>query len=245
MRDSQAIIERIRRTSATVQRLDVAVDSSQRSVQPGQHFLAHLTEGWDPYLREPWTPIRQQGNTLVIERPAAYVYEPGQVVNLLGPIGKPISLSDVARTLLLIAYDSTPASLLLFAETALQRRIAVTLVLVGAARQYALEALPEQIEVLHGDDNGNWPDQRNVLKWADQIVAVAPPPHEARRYGVLLETARQARVELPPGYLSGLFQPPLPCGVGACQACLIRRTGGEALACIEGPAFDLLSVTLG
>lgn len=245
MRDAQTIIERVRRTSTALQRLEIAVESGHRSVQPGQHFLARLTESWDPYLREPWIPVHQQGNSITIERPAGHSYQPGQVVSLLGPVGKPISLRDSTRTLLLIAYDSTPASLLMLAEQALTAHIGVTLVLVGAAQQYALEALPAEIEVLRGDDKGEWPEQRQNFGWADQIIAIAPPPHDLKRYGRLLEAARTVRVEIPAGYLIGLFQPPMPCGVGACQACLIRCQHNEMLACIDGPAMDLLDVALG
>ncbi len=231
--------------SAALQRLDIAVDSAQRSVAPGQHFLARLTESWDPYLREPWIPIRQQGNSLTIERPTGRNYQPGEVVHLLGPVGKPIPLRDSTRTLLLIAYDSTPASLLMLAEQALAARTSVTMVLVGAAQGYAMEALPPELEVLRGDDKGEWPEQRANFGWADQIVAVAPPPHDVTRYGRLLEAVRKVRVEIPQGYLIGLFQPPMPCGIGACQACMIRCQNGQSLACIDGPAMDLLDVALG
>lgn len=244
MRDAQAIIERVKRTSATVQRLDVVVDAAQRGTQPGQHFLARLTESLDPYLREPWIPIRRQGNLLVIERPAGRLYQPGQVVTLLGPIGKPITLRDTVRTLLLIAYDATPASLLMLAEQAIQSKRSVTLVLVGSAQHYALEALPAEIEVLRGDEQGQWPEQKQNFGWADQIIAVAPPPSDLRRYARLVEDVRKVRVEVAEGYLTGLFQPPMPCGIGACQACLIRCPHHEVLACVDGPALDLLSVSL-
>lgn len=247
MRDTTAIIERVRRTAANLQRLEVAVEGTQREVQPGHHFLARLSNSginsWQPYLREPWIPIRQQGNSLVIERPAEYAYQPGQIVSLLGPLGRPIPLYPLARTLLLIAYDAAPASLLMLAETALARHISVTLILVGTARRYALEALPEQIEVQHGDDQGNWPEQRTAFQWADQIVAVAPPSHESTRYARLIEGVRKVRIEIPEDYLLGLFQPPLPCGVGACQACLVRVGSTESAACIDGPAYDLTRVT--
>ncbi len=242
MNDLAAIIERVRRVSATTQRLDVAVEGASR-IQPGQHFLARLTESWDPYLREPWIPVKAYGKTVTIERPAGTVYQPGQMAHLLGPIGQPISLTESVRTLLLIAYDTTPTSLLMLASAALHRKISVTLALIGAARNYALEALPPELEIVRGDDQGEWPDQRASIGWADQIVAVSLP-HDTSRYTKLLEMAMRVRVELPHGYVRGLFQPPLPCGIGACGACLIACHRQEALACIEGPAFDLLRVTL-
>lgn len=246
MNDLSAIIERVRRVSANVVRLDIAVEAPQRNLQAGQHFLARLTESWDPYLREPWIPIRAQRSSVTIERQTGrgqQPYQPGQVVHLLGPIGQPISLIETARTLLLIAYDATPAALLMLADVAIQRRIAVALALIGTARSYALEALPPEIEIVRGADDGTWPEQHTSLTWADQVVAVAPP-HDRSAYARLLETITQVRVEAAPGYVSGLFQPSLPCGVGACGACAIACQRREVLACVDGPALDLLNVTL-
>ncbi len=242
MQETQAIIERIRRVSATVQRLDVAVEKNQRDIGAGQMFLARTTDSLDPYLREPWTPVRREGSHLVFERPGGRSYSPGQVVTLLGPIGSPIPLRESISALLLIAYEATPASLLMLAEKTLAKGASVTLILFGAALHYPLEALPQEIEILRGDDRGNWPGQEETLRWAEQILAVAPPPYDVPYYGQLLESIRQVRIEIPAGYVYGLFQPPMPCGIGACQACLIRCGSEEVPACVEGPAFDLLSI---
>jgi aerobic-type carbon monoxide dehydrogenase small subunit (CoxS/CutS family) len=50
---------------------------------------------------------------------------------------------------------------------------------------------------------------------------------------------RRVRMNVPEGYAYGLFQPPMPCGVGACGACLVRSGGEDVAACVDGPAFDL------
>ncbi len=244
MLEAQAIIERVRRVSATVQRLDIAVDKAHRKVSAGQLFLGRTTVSLDPYLREPWIPIQLDGVRLTFERPVGQgqVYLPGQVVSLLGPIGKPIPLREAARTLLLVAQDATPASLLFLAETALKKGGAVALALIGAALHYPLEALPERIEVIKGDADGSWANQPETLRWADQIVTVAPPPFDLTYYGKLLARVREGRIEVPAKYIYGLFQPPMPCGVGACQACLVRSEGEDKPACVEGPAFDLLTL---
>src|SRR5262245_19887296 len=244
MQEAQAIIERVRRVSAAIQRLDLAVDRSHQSASPGQLFLVRPTQSLDPYLREPWTPVQRSESHIVVERPIGPAYTAGQVIDLLGPIGKPMPLRETVHTLLLIANEATPASLLFLAHTALAKGTAVTLALIGASLHYPLDALPAEIEVIRGDDHGQWPNQPETLRWAEQIFVVAPPPFDIPYYTQLLQAIREVRVEVTPQHVFGLFQPPMPCGVGACQACLVRRSGEEVPACLEGPAFDLLTLNV-
>jgi hypothetical protein len=162
-------------------------------------------------------------------------------VNLIGPLGKPIPLRETMRALLLVAIDATPASFLLLASTALARGMAVTLALIGGAQHYALEMLPQEVEISRADSLASWEQRVQSLKWADQVVAVAPPPYDTEHYTQLMDAVRQARMEIPENFCYGLFQPPMPCGIGACAACLIRCKGEDVPACVEGPAFDLLT----
>jgi hypothetical protein len=245
MQEAQAIVERIRRISATLQRLDLAVDKAHREVSAGQLFLARTVDSFDSYLREPWVPVGHQSNQLVFERPANRVYLPGQIINLIGPIGKPIPLLPSTRTLLLIAFESTPAALLMLADTVLERGGAVTLALLGRAQHYPVEALPDEMEVTRAEDYDHWTERDPVLRWADQVVAVAPPVFDLPAYARLLDNIREIRMEPPADYVLGLFHSPMPCGIGACQACLVNLNGDEtAAACVDGPAFDLRTVKL-
>lgn len=245
MREARAIIQRVRRISATLQRLEVAVQEPHADIGPGQILLARTTNTYDPYLREPWVPVEKQGRTLVIERPAAWNYSPSQDVNLIGPVCKPIPLRDSIRALLLIAYESSPAITLMLAGQIIARGGAVTLALIGQARHYPVEALPAEIEVVRAAEHTGWTDRLTALRWADQIVAVAPPPLDVPVFAKLLDDVRMARVEIAADFLYGLFQPPMPCGVGACQACVVQLNGGDdSPACIDGPAYDLRNVNL-
>jgi len=243
MQQAQAIIERVKRVSPTIQRIDVALDRSQQQFDPGQFFLARLTESLDPYLREPWIPVWHEGHTITIERNTVQDFMPGQIVNLLGPLGKPIPMREGVRTLLLVAFESTPAALLLLAQNMLASGGSVALALLGRAVYYPLDVLPSEVEVYRGDSEGNWLEREEAVRWADQVVAVAPPPYDMPFYARLLQSIRDIRIDIPAGYAFGLVQPPMPCGVGACQACVVRCGSEELPACVNGPAFDLLSLT--
>ncbi|MFQ3536532.1 MAG: hypothetical protein SNJ58_11705 [Aggregatilineales bacterium] len=245
MAHGQAIIERIKRISAGVQRLELAVEAAQQAVGGGQFFLVRTTATYEPYLREAWLPVGARDGALIIERSTRHQYAPNQVVDMLGPLGRPFPLRDSARTLLLIAYEATPAIFLLMAQNALMRRTAIALVLIGQARHYPLEGLPSAFEVIRAEHYEMWGERDDQLKWADQVFIAAPPPYDVPAYLRLLEDARRARHAVGSDWLYGIFQPPMPCGVGACQACLVRLRGGEeAPACTDGIAFDLTRVNL-
>jgi dihydroorotate dehydrogenase electron transfer subunit len=245
MLEAQAIIERIRRVAATVQRLDIAADKAHRDVGPGQLFLARTYDVYAPYLREPWIPVGHAGQHLVIECPANRMYSPGQVVSLIGPIGRPLDPPPSVRNLLLIAYESTPAALLMLADAMLARKGAVSLALIGRATDYPVEALPAEMEIVRAASEGAWTERDKMLAWADQVVAVALPNEATTLYTRLVDRIRVVRLELAPGYAFGLFHGPMPCGVGACQACLVTLGGGSDVpACVDGPAFDLGLVKL-
>jgi len=247
MQDRIGLIERVARVADNLQRLTVAVESTQSEtglvIAPGQYFLVRLGDSWAPYLRDPWLPTQVNGNSVIFDRPVTVDFQPGQVLHLFGPLGQPIPLREGVRTLLLIAYDATPTPLLFLANQALRRKVSVTLALVGTARGYRPVALPSEIELLTGDDREGWPNRKASFGWADQIVALAPP-HEPQRYARLLEAVTDARVELPNQYLFGIFQLPILCGVGACGVCqLMLHRQQIALTCIDGPAFDLRTVS--
>ena len=52
----------------------------------------------------------------------------------------------------------TPAALLLMIPTLLTKQVEITLVLMGSARQYETNHLPEEVEVIQAEDNLTWSD---------------------------------------------------------------------------------------
>jgi dihydroorotate dehydrogenase electron transfer subunit len=244
MRETQAIIERVRRITTTLQHIDLSVDPALTQLQPGQSVLAIPQENpaWTPYLREQWLPVDAQGARLTVELPAAIHYAPGQVISLLAPVGKPVPLRPGARNLLLIAEDATPTPLVWIARECVRNGAAVTLVLGGQALDYPLEQFPAEVEILRGDTDWSWPEQVETLTWADQVIALAPPFLQAESYGRLHHAISQLRHRAPEHFACGLFYQRLACGTGACGACMTACQDGDRLVCVDGPAFDLKDV---
>lgn len=246
IRESQATIERVRRISPDLQRLDLGVEEYLARLKPGQSLLARVAEDrWDPYLPEAWTPVALDKLTITIERPARDQYLPGQVVSLLGPVGAPFPMRYNLRSLLLIALDAYPTPLVLLATMAVRTGIEITLVLSGQAADYPLDALPPEIEVVNGSLEEGWPNQVTTIGWADQVITVANPRYRQELYPQLMARVRELRSDIPKRFMLGLFEQPLPCGTGACQGCGVSCHGQDHLICVDGPALDLEDVNFG
>jgi len=252
MKDSPAIIERIRRLNANYQQLDLAIeDESLRQIRPGQSLLARLVpphaeeDTWDPYLREQWWCVGTTASgALIVERPATSEYTPGQIVSVLGPIGSPYRFRRSLRNVLLIAYDTEPIPLTITAPLLKKHNISTTLVLLGKARDYDTTHLDEEIEIITGDGNLNWDEMVMTLGWADQVFVVVGQDDEMMRFAEVVRIITERRNHIPDNYLFGVFQPIQPCGIGACMACMIRTKEGLQAVCTKGPAFDLKQVLL-
>ncbi len=243
MRETQAIIERVRRVSADLQQIDLSVDRALAQLKPGQSLFAGPTENpsWNPYLREQWIPVDLMSGRATVEVPSGRDYSPGAVVSLLSPVGRPIPLRAPLAHLLLIADDTFPTPLVLLARHAIRGGAAVTLVIGGQAARYPLELLPHEVEIIRRESSDwNWPEQVETLNWADQVIALAPHATHQSVYGKLYDTVSQLRHQvIPDHFVCGLYYPRLACGAGACLACQIPAHKSALLACSDGPAIDL------
>lgn len=243
--ESEAIIERIMQVGAGVQRLALAVHPALLHSQAGQILLARVGSAWEPYLREAWIPIGIQDGLLIVERHAVEHYSPGQTVSLIGPVGQALPwISGKDKHLLLIAYDAPPSHLLMLADEALAQGAEVALILIGRAQSYPYQGIPEAVEVINGLEDGTWPHLDETLAWADQVFAVADDAFWVDYYTALYNSIRNSLTLIPVNFLYGLFALPLPCGTGACMACMIRCKTSNKLACLQGLALDLTEVQL-
>ncbi len=251
MKETQAYIERVKRVNRDSQRLELAVDRSLSSLLAGQALLVrriekdYESEHWDPYLRELWFPVEvQTSNIVVVEQPAKAQFVPGQLLSIIGPVGRPFRFRRKLRNILLIAYQTTPAALLMMLPSLLTKQVSITMILMGTARQYDTNHLPEELEIVRADDNMTWPDMVMTLGWADQVFAIVGQGSELHYFGEIMKLIRQRRNDVPANYIFGVMQRPLPCGVGACHACILKLRGEQKLQCVDGPAFDLTTLRL-
>lgn len=244
MQQTKALIQRVRRINARYQHVDLGIEEQLSDIKPGQSLLVRQREDWQPYLREQWWPVRISAQTLVIERPGHIRYEPGEFVNVLGPVGSFFRFRRSLRHVLLMAYDTPPTPLLSMIPLLLANQTSITLALMGDARSYQTTHLPPPVEVIHGGADLDWEDRVVTVGLADQVFVVVHPDDEIRRFGDVFRMFLTLRADIPKNYLFGVFQGMLPCGAGACHACMVRLKQGTVLACLEGPSLDLSQVNL-
>jgi hypothetical protein len=78
------------------------------------------------------------------------------------------------------------------------------------------------------------------MPWADAL-ATAGSTGFLRRLQRRIDEVRPQPCR---GFAQAVAPVPLPCGAGACLACLVDTGRGHHRACQRGPVFDLAELTL-
>ena len=204
---------------------------------PGQFYLASAGLATQPFLRVPLYPFHTQSGSPEFFVGPTHPYaalEPGDTLDLVGPCGRGFSLPPRAAHLLLVA--GTLERLYSLARLALERHFSVTLLLPPPAgaplpledpRSDATGALPVEIEIQRGTLTAD------LAALADLVAVDVPDPF------TFTDGIRRLRLHPPPGFVQALITPPMPCGVGACQACWVEIGHHRKRACVEGLVFHL------
>jgi dihydroorotate dehydrogenase electron transfer subunit len=236
-------------------------------VGPGQFALVQCADPgfpvFDPYLPRAYFVFaldRTAGRLSLLVREggrgSAWLARrrAGQRVLVHGPIGRAIAPARLTRHLLLLAQGTTAAAgLALLAGEAARRRLSVTLVenvpLGETGVPPHLLRADVEYRATSPDSGGLLATLPPLLPWADELIVAAPPP--------MLDTlSALRRARLAPFTLHGslpiqaipLPDPAtdgrsggeyVPCGTGACGACVVETRRGPRLFCRDGPAFPL------
>ncbi|MCB0192269.1 MAG: hypothetical protein KDJ65_10035 [Anaerolineae bacterium] len=253
MQSTQLIITNREKLAPAWWRLTLTDPNESMSLQSGQFLLLRCADAFTCYLCRPIFPQPETNHdfTLLI-RPDP---DPGlawlatrQVndkLDVIGPFGQGFDLPNGVQNLLLVSDSQDMAPLPALMTQAVAMGLSVTMALGGrrATTLYPVAALPPVVEFQaatldgslghHGPITDLLPD---LLRWADRVCAVG----STHLYQTLRIQAEQIRFSLPADFAFGLVTDvPLPCGVGACLACVRHTQAGLRLACIDGPVFDL------
>lgn len=154
--------------------------------------------------------------------PAGHRWQPGDRLDLLGPIGTGFQPPTRSERWLLWAYRAPLYPLRPLLELGLGSGRA----LVVASGQ-VLHGLPPEVEVVR--------QASTAIAWADYLAICLSPTHLAEVLSALDPPDRLA--PLPTG--QALLYSQLPCGFGGCGACGLPTGDGWRSACTDGPVFPL------
>ncbi len=223
---------------------------------PGQ--FVHLAGDWerDPLLRRPFSlgrVDRQAGTINVFFRVVGRgtrrlaALNPGQTVNLLGPLGRGFSLP--AGEWLLAGGGLGIAPLLFLAEEGrrLNRPLTALLGARTGAELFGLSAFQEACGAVRtATDDGSAGRHGTVADLLDAhlegrdlpgptVFACGPKPFLRRAAGW---SSRGLRVEVS-------LEENMACGLGACRGCVVATPGGGyENVCTSGPVFPATEVSI-
>jgi len=238
--------------------LGVSAPGIAAQARAGQFVHVRPGTSFEPLLRRPYSfnrIRRQEGEIELIVRPLGPGGEwiasrrPGDLLDLLGPLGTAFVIHRSARNLLLVAGGTGIAPMRVLAEQEASRRN-VTLLMGGRSVAYLWpsDRLPPSVEYVTTTEDGSFGIGGRVtealpelLRWADQLCACGPWPMLAA-IGRMREEAERAPAA--PGRAALLeaqiaVEQHMGCAMGVCRACVVVTSQGNARVCREGPVFPL------
>jgi dihydroorotate dehydrogenase electron transfer subunit len=211
------------------------------------HVRCGPPTGFDPLLRRPISIYGLDGDEVllyydVVGRGTGFLAErrPGDLLDVLGPLGKPFQVDSASRRLLMVGGGIGLAPLV-----ALARQLhdgPVEIVLLGgfrtAGRVLPPGFVPESAEYLVATEDGSSGQAGYVtdlvpryLDWADQVFACGPTRMMQALHPVVAPRATlQVTVSL---------EERMACGMGVCLSCVVQTRRGVKRVCRDGPVFDL------
>jgi dihydroorotate dehydrogenase electron transfer subunit len=222
----------------------------------GQFVLAHLTRARDPVLPAALLVRSHNAATGLLHTlvPAHTWFGgvedpwPGQSLQLAGPFGHPFSVDRRSRRALLLGSGVGIGALLFLAQRLVDDGQDVTFIGVGTAQDGVLPAnmLPHAVEYIAvpaepGQETGDSlvAAVDPLLTWADALFIALP----IYFLTPLTRALRRRLLRLRKGYAQALVLSGwLPCGVGACDLCIVATREGYRRLCRGGLVFDLLSL---
>jgi dihydroorotate dehydrogenase electron transfer subunit len=239
-------------------RLTLAAPDLTPRLSPGQFLLVRCADPFTCYLRRPIFPARvidDQFELLVRPDPdpgRAWLTarQPGDRLDVIGPLGSGFPLAAQTRNLLLAGDEPALGPLLGQLDRALAAGAAVTLALGGtrASTLYPVAQLPPVVEFQAATLDGSLGHRGRItdllpdlLRWADAVCLVGSLDF----CRTVRAQAESVRFIVEAGFLSVLMTNyPMACGLGACLSCTIEMKAGLKLTCLDGPVFDLMQLSL-
>jgi dihydroorotate dehydrogenase electron transfer subunit len=220
---------------------------------PGQFLHVRAGESADPLLRRPFSVHRYNrasGEFSLLFRCIGRGTEwlgrkqPGDLLDVLGPLGNGFHLRPNTKNLLLLAGGLGVASLTGLMDEAVAQGMAVTLVMGARCAEgiYPQRLVPAEVEYQILTEDGCVGRKGlitdvipELAPWADQVCACGPK-------AMLRTIAMQYYDLLRDKDVLVAMEELMACGVGACLSCVIETKHGLQRTCVDGPIFRMRDI---
>ena len=197
--------------------------------EPGRYLLAHES-GSDTPLATELFAAEYRSDGFVAAPPVPSAWLPGTLLDVRGPLGNGFALPPTARRVALIAFNDHPAPLLPLIEVAARQAAAIALVCANPPLD-----LPFHVEV-HPPAA-----LMDICQWSDYAAFHV----ERDSVDTLLRSLNRGQATFLGGNAQALVGTDMPCGgLASCGVCTVRTENGPQLACVDGPVFELSSLSL-
>lgn len=224
------------------------------TIQPGQFVNIKVSEWGIPLLRRPFSVYNTVGddvkiifNVIGLGTKIISSKRVGDVIDVIGPLGRPYNLADSHDTAILVAGGLGVAPLPMITKTL--DRVSTSLVtFLGARSRDQLVSI--HLENVHfATDDGSEGFHGTVVELLRTYLStknVPKPKIFACGPNAMLSSLSKLADEFRiPCEVS--IECAMACGIGICQGCPIEQVGSEkkyALVCKDGPVFDSRSVLI-
>jgi len=218
-------------------------------VAPGQFVLLGPGTAGSPVIpipMVPWTGATGYTLDFLFSHPDSLsrlegVLRLDRPLRLRGPSGRPFAVEAKTRRALLVGQSEGLGPLLHLAAELVRRGRDVTLVVprISDGPLMPASALPPEVEYVTPGEDDLLEKLAGLLEWADALYLATA----ADQLPAILTLLRRRLLRLRKGFAQVLLAPlPMPCGIGACDLCIVRTSAGYRRACRDGLVFDLLSL---
>lgn len=252
----KGVVEQVRKISEGIWDMTVLAPKIAGASRAGQFVHVRVSDGFSPFLRRPLSvgpargdffrlifTVRGSGTRLLAAK------EPGGVIDLIGPLGRPFIMPGGDQFPILVAGGIGVVPLLLLDNQLSMEYEKEFLLGISSVKDATLDEVEVgQRRIQLSSDDGSVGFHGNtielLMKRLDElnrknivIYGCGPGP-------MLYALKKLCQERSIPAYVS--LEVPMGCGVGACQSCAVPRAdgGGYYLVCHDGPVFNASDVEL-
>jgi dihydroorotate dehydrogenase electron transfer subunit len=240
-------------------RLTLLSPEIAKTARPGQFVMLRVAENsFDPLLRRPFSihQATEDGQLQLLYKVLGKTtrlmagLQPGEVVDLLGPLGKGFTIA-AQKNICLIGGGLGAAPLFFLTTWLLRAFKAEPLVLLGARHSAELQALSAAfqklgLQVVKATDDGSEGHHGYIVDMmAESLPNRGGQPwrvYSCGPYPMLRAVSRFCHLKDHSCEVS--LETMMACGISACLGCAIPRAGldGYLHACKDGPVFNAAQV---